>query len=127
MELVTQGTLSDAGEDYSFTYEESELTGLEGTTTTVYIGKDQIVLKREGTLTTEMIFQVGQKHLSLYQTPFGGIMLGVNTRKAFSDIGQHGGRLSIHYTMEVENERVGENTFEIFVSEPTSASLPLQQ
>ena len=74
-----------------------------------------------------MIFQVGKKHFSPYQTPFGGIILGVNTQKAFSDMTETGGNISIRYIMEVENERVGENSFEIQVSEPTPGSLPLDQ
>lgn len=127
MELVTQGTLRGKEGDFSLSYQESELTGLEGTTTTFHIEKDQITLTREGTLTSEMIFQVGKKHFSPYQTPFGGIILGVNTQKAFSDMSETGGSISIRYIMEVENERVGENSFEIQVSEPTPGSLALDQ
>ncbi len=127
MELVTQGTLRGEEGAFALSYRESELTGLEGTTTTFRIEKDQITLIREGTLTSEMIFRVGKKHFSPYQTPFGGVILGVNTQKAFSDMTEHGGSISIRYIMEVENERVGENSFEIQVSEPTPGSLPLDQ
>ena len=128
IELVTEGRLLDCGDDgLSLSYQESELTGMEGTTTTFHIEKDQITLIREGTLTSEMIFQVGKKHFSPYQTPFGGIILGVNTQKAFSDMTETGGSISIRYIMEVENERVGENSFEIQVSELTPGSLPLDQ
>ena len=72
MELVTQGVLrQEEGEGYSLSYEESELTGLEGTLTTFHVGPDKIVLQREGTLNSQMIFEEGQKHLSLYETPWG--------------------------------------------------------
>ena len=80
MELVTQGTLSDTeDEGIALTYEESELTGLEGTTTTFRILKDRITLLREGTLNSEMIFQEGRRHISLYQNPLGGFSLGERT------------------------------------------------
>lgn len=83
MELVTQGVLrQEEGEGFSLSYLESELTGLEGTTTTFRIAPDRITLRREGTLNSEMIFQEGQKHVSLYETPYGGLMLGVNTHRA---------------------------------------------
>lgn len=125
MELVTQGTLSgDEGDGFALTYRESELTGLEGTTTTFRIGKDRITLQREGALNAEMIFEEGQKHFSLYETPYGGLMLGVNTRKARSDIGSSGGNLEIRYALEVDNERIGENSFEIHVQEPSVAGRP---
>lgn len=123
MELVTQGTLSgDEGDGFALTYRESELTGLEGTTTTFRIGKDRITLHREGTLNSEMIFEEGQKHFSLYETPYGGLMLGVKTRRARSDIGSSGGNLEIRYALEVDNERIGENSFEIHVKEPAAIS-----
>ena len=70
MELVTQGVLrQEEGEGFSLSYLESELTGLEGTTTTFRIAPDRFTLRREGTLNSEMIFQEGQKHVSLYETP----------------------------------------------------------
>ena len=94
MELVTQGVLrQEEGEGFSLSYLESELTGLEGTTTTFRIAPDRITLRREGTLNSEMIFQEGQKHVSLYETPYGGLMLGVNTHRAKADLGTAGGRL----------------------------------
>ena len=87
MELVTQGTLSGTeDEGLALTYEESELTGLEGTTTTFRILKDRITLLREGTLNSEMIFQEGRRHISLYQTPFGGFSLGVRTHSAKAEM-----------------------------------------
>ena len=58
MELVTQGVLrQEEGEGFSLSYLESELTGLEGTTTTFRIAPDRITLRREGTLNSEMIWE----------------------------------------------------------------------
>ena len=45
-------------------------------------------------MNSEMIFQEGQKHFSLYETPYGGLMLGVNTHRAKADFGEDGGNLS---------------------------------
>lgn len=119
MELVTQGILrQEEGEGYSLSYEESELTGLEGTLTTFHVGPDKIVLQREGTLNSQMIFEEGQKHLSLYETPYGGLMLGVNTHRAKANLGAAGGSLSIQYGLEVDSQPIGENSFEIQVTEP---------
>lgn len=39
IELVTSGTLSDSETGYSFSYVETELTGLEGTVTTFQVEK----------------------------------------------------------------------------------------
>ena len=59
MELVTQGILGGDERELTLTYRESELTGLEGTTTTFRIARDKITLTREGTLTA--YFRAGTK------------------------------------------------------------------
>ena len=58
IELVTQGQLHEE-EDGALvlTYEESELTGLEGTRTTLRIEGERVVMLREGELNTQMIFE----------------------------------------------------------------------
>jgi len=126
MELVTQGTLANSGEDeLTLSYRESELTGLEGTVTTFRIGKDRITLKREGALNSEMVFQEGQEHVSLYETPYGGLTLGVKTRKARSDLSPTGGDLEIRYDLAVDDEPIGENSFYIQVREPADSAVQL--
>lgn len=128
MELVTQGVLrQEDGEGFSLAYLESELTGLEGTITTFQVAPDRITLRREGTLNSEMIFEEGQKHVSLYETPYGGLMLGVNTRRAKANLGAEGGSLSIRYALEVDSQPIGENSFEIQVTEPQAAPNRLGQ
>ena len=75
-----------------------------------------------------MIFEEGQKHFSLYETPFGGLMLGVNTHRAKARIGEGGGSLSIRYALEADSQLIGENAFEIQVTEPTlDQRAPLDQ
>ena len=129
IELVTQGVLRHSEEEgFALVYPESELTGLEGTITTFRIAPDRITLLREGTINSEMIFEEGQKHFSLYETPFGGLMLGVNTHRAKARIGEGGGSLSIRYALEADSQLIGENAFEIQVTEPTlDQRAPLDQ
>ena len=125
MELVTQGLLGGEEDELILSYRESELTGLEGTTTTFRIARDKITLTREGTLNSEMVFQEGKDHVSLYQTPYGGLTLGVKTWKARSDLSPTGGEFEIHYALDVENEWIGENSFFIQVREPEGPSVRL--
>lgn len=121
-ELITHGSLEgDAEQGYSLSYQESELTGMDGTTTSFQIGTDRITLRREGSLNSEMVFQEGERHVALYDTGFGGLMIGVNTQKAWSDLGVSGGRVELQYAIEVENRAVSKNVFHIEVREPETA------
>ena len=69
--LMTDGTMEISDEGIFLTYEETELTGMEGTTTTFEVKDKQVILIRSGTVNSQMIFEEGRQHTSLYETPFG--------------------------------------------------------
>ena len=73
IELVTEGIMYPEGDGWNLCYEESALTGLEGVTTTFHTEPDKITLTRTGKLNSQMVFQVGVQHDSLYQLDFGAL------------------------------------------------------
>ena len=116
VEFVTHGSLTTVGENgYHVSYQESELTGLEGTTTTFCIDGDQVTMLRRGSLNSEMVFREGKRHISMYETSYGGFMIGVNTQKVRTHIGRNGGEMELQYSIDVENTVVGNNVFHIEV------------
>ena len=118
IELVTEGRLLRCGEDgYALTYQESQLTGLEGTLTTFQVEPGCITLMRVGEYNSQMVFQPGRRHFSMYDTPYGALAIGVSTHKMYSDLGEHGGRIEIDYAIEIEHSVAGENSFLIDVRE----------
>lgn len=118
IELVTEGLLNREGEgEYTLSYQESELTGLDGTLTTFQIEKDRITLMRIGEFNSQMVFEVGRRHLSMYNTPYGALSVGVNTRKMCSSLGENGGDIEINYDIEIDHALAGENLFLINVRE----------
>lgn len=121
MELVTSGVLKrDSRGGFLVSYQESELTGLEGTRTTLRIEGERVVMLREGELNTQMIFEEGQRHLSLYETPYGTMSIGVRTWSLFVEMDSSGGELEMDYAVEVEHSIAGRNTFRIEVREVSS-------
>ena len=71
IELVTAGRLMRDDAGYTLTYQESELTGLEGTLTTIQVEAEGelVTLMRVGEVNAQMVFQEGRRHLSMYNTP----------------------------------------------------------
>ena len=117
-ELVTEGTLSsDGDEEYTLSYQESELTGLEGTLTTFQIEPERITLLRIGEVNSQMVFEQGRRHLSLYDTPYGSLSVGVSTRKMHAELGLSGGSIEIDYAIEIDHAVAGQNLFQINVRE----------
>lgn len=117
IELVTAGQYGFENGESRFTYEESELTGLDGTRTTFTINPMGVVLRREGNLNTEMVFQQGKKNFFLYETPYGSATMGVNTRRIHTQLGEHGGDLELDYNIDFNHTPMGRNQFKINVRE----------
>ena len=107
IELVTDGTMEFRNGGWDISYEESELTGLAGVTTTFRVEPDKVTLTRKGALNSQMIFQKGVVHESLYQMPFGALMLSVKATSVFFDILPEGGVIDLSYNIEIENTQAG--------------------
>lgn len=107
IELVTTGTLENTPEGWKLSYEESELTGLEGVHTTFLVNGDLVTLTRTGRLNSEMIFRVGESHDCLYQMEFGVLMLTVCATRVETDITPAGGTIDLRYSIEIEQNAAG--------------------
>ena len=107
LELVTEGTMEFCGGGWEISYAESELTGLAGVTTTFRVEPDKLTLRRTGPLKSEMVFQQGVSHDSLYQMPFGALLLTVETTSLFYDIVPEGGSIDLVYKVTIENAQTG--------------------
>ena len=107
IELVTSGTMELRDGGWDITYQESELTGLEGVTTTFRVEPGKVILTRTGKLQSQMIFQEGVPHESLYQLAFGALMITVKATSVFFDILPDGGVIDLVYNIEIENTEAG--------------------
>ena len=107
IELVTEGVMEARDGGWNITYEESDLTGLKGVTTTFRVEPGKITLSRKGPLTSQMVFQEGFHHESLYQMEFGAMMITVCATKVAYDITEKGGTIDLTYAIEVEQTAAG--------------------
>lgn len=117
MELVTKGWLQRDEGGFTLTYQESEVTGMEGTLTTFQIEPERVTLLRTGEFNSQMVFQEGRRHLSMYDTPYGAMSIGVNTRRLLARLDEAGGKIEIDYAIEIDHTVAGRNVFQISVSE----------
>ena len=116
VELITEGRLIDCGEEgYTLTYQESELTGLEGTLTTFEIGPGRVILRRSGSVNSQMVFEEGRQHTSLYETPYGELSVDIQTSRLLHNLTERGGLMEIKYSIAVEHVVTGRNCFKIRV------------
>ena len=114
-ELVTEGTLELMEEGLRLTYQETSLTGMEGTTTTFEITGPQVTLRRAGTVNSQMVFEEGRQHTSLYETPYGELSVDIQTSALRHNLSDRGGLLEIRYSIAVEHTVTRRNSFKIRV------------
>ena len=114
-ELMTEGTMVLTEDGMVLSYEETELTGMEGTTTTFEVKGPQVILTRTGTVNSQMVFEEGRQHTSLYETPFGELTVDIQTSTLKHNLTQRGGVMEIKYSIAVEHTVTGRNCFKIRV------------
>ena len=107
IELVTEGTLENTGNGWEIRYEESEMTGLAGASTSFLVEPEKIVLTRSGNLTSQMIFRVGVPHESLYNMGFGVLMITVNATNIRYELTSEGGWVDLSYGISIEQTAAG--------------------
>ena len=107
IELVTEGTLEYRDGGWDIQYAEGDLTGLAGVTTTFRVEPDKVILTRTGKLHSEMVFQEGQSHNSLYQMEFGALMITVCATRIFVQLDENGGVIDLVYSIEIEQSTAG--------------------
>ena len=107
IELMTDGIMEFRNGGWDISYEESELTGLAGVTTTFRVEPGKVTLTRKGPLDSQMIFQENVVHESLYQMPFGALLLSVKAPRVFFDIVPDGGVIDLSYDISIENSESG--------------------
>lgn len=107
IELTTDGTLEFVDGGWNVCYEESELTGLAGTVTTFRLEPGCVILRRTGSLQSEMVFREGIPYESLYRMDFGTLLLSVCAKSIEASIGNLGGTIDLVYDIAIEHGEAG--------------------
>lgn len=116
IELVTEGTMAFHDNGWEICYEESDLTGLSGVTTRFRVESGIITLSRTGKLFSEMVFQEGICHSSLYQMEFGALLITVCAKRIFAQLSEGRGSIDLVYDIEIEHSATGTVDYHLEIS-----------
>ena len=112
-ELTTEGEYVHENGVSTFSYVESDLTGLVGLLTTFNVEPDRVIVSRGDSGGGDMIFSENNKHHFLYESPYGTMTMGIDTHSIKSHMTHDGGNLEIRYDLQVDNVAVSRNLFSI--------------
>ena len=117
VETAARALLRQEGEELVLTYEEGADSGMAGVRTTLRIAPGQITLLRKGPWRCRMVFQEGETHEGLYETPYGALPMRLYTRRLRAQLGEAGGELELEYDMELAGQSAGTTQFRLTVRE----------
>ena len=103
-EESTDCTVADKGGKIEIEYEESEITGMDGSTTKLFFDTHEpglVSLLREGSVSSAFVFEAGRRHLCVYNTPYFPIELCVDTKEMQNTLTYDGGSFHAVYLVEM--------------------------
>lgn len=114
IEIMTRGKFYKKGDSQYLVYDESELSGMEGSTTTLKIQQNKVEMKRFGAYKSNLIFEKDKKHISLYQTAYGNMEMEVITNHIEVDINDAGkGTIDADYKLYIADMTESKNKLHI--------------
>ena len=112
-EMTTEAVYHDDGHRVCISYKESELSGMEGSKTSVSFHKNDprfVSMLRDGSVKTAMMFEPGERHLSIYQTPVMPFEVCIFTR-AVDNRMTTDGTLRMDYAVELRGAQTEHTKF----------------
>lgn len=115
MEFSTEGKFYREQDIACLSYDESEVSGMEGTQTTVKFADEKVSVIRLGSVNSIMEFEPGKRNVTLYSTPYGNVSMGIVTKGINIDYdeGQEPVGIKVDYAIEVEGVPNSENRLDI--------------
>ena len=117
--LNTEGKMNIDGENIEIVYEESEITGMEGSRTSLHFSSDDpgfVSMLRSGNVSTSLVFERGKRHHCIYNTPIMPFEICVRTYKVENTLLEDG-RLSLDYMIEIRGACAERTKFELQIVE----------
>ena len=126
LDIFTEGTLTYSDGRISVSYNETELTGMEGTTTTITFMTDEpgiITMLRTGSVYTALTLEEGNRHICVYKAQGVPFELYTNAKRIRNSVTEDGGTLELIYTVETSGADTQFNHLKVEItplSHPTS-------
>ena len=113
VETIVEAEYFEKNGSHYILYEEQE-EGFTQTSKNRIKFKDNLVeLIRQGVVGTHMIFEKGKTHMTDYQTPFGQMLLGINTGSLEVQMQEESIYITIEYVLEADGEYLSDSRIEI--------------
>lgn len=113
MQIKTVGRYVIDGDRCEISYDESDVTGMEGSVTSISFDMTDsgvVTMSRTGSVSTALVFENGKRHHCVYNTPFMPFEVCVKTLSVNNLIDKEG-RLELDYIVEIRGAKAERTKF----------------
>ena len=97
---------------------EEQLEGLDAPCRSRIKFRDHLLeLTRQGTSEIHMIFEENKRHMIPYNTPYGQLLLGIETGKVLVEEQEDQIHVTVEYTLDHEGEPLSESCLKLYIRE----------
>ena len=108
LETVQRGKYYFRNGSHFLLYDEYMEDGGEPVKNLLRIQNGELSLTKKGPIHVQMLFLEGKKNLAQYRTPFGAILIGLDTRRVACESTPEALLLEVDYTLEANYQYVAD-------------------
>ncbi len=115
IEISTVGRYEEKDGRIELSYDETEVTGMDGSRTAISFSKDSagvVSMIREGAVSTVLVFEAGKRHHCVYNTPFMPFEVCVHTIKVENKL-REDRMLFLDYIVEIRGAQAERTKFQM--------------
>lgn len=116
IEVITAGQYFCKNEKHYVIYDEILDEMNEVCKNRIKIGTDMVEILKSGASNVHMVFELGKKNLTYYNTPFGSLLIGIDTTKIVCSESEEAIELNIEYGLEVNYSHVSDCSITVKVT-----------
>ena len=117
VETVQPAQYFKRNDSHYLLYEE-DIEGFDGACKSRIKFRDNLLeLTRQGAVEMHMIFEENKRHVVPYNTPYGQLMLGIETRRVQVEEQEDQIRVTVEYTLDQEGEPFSESCLKLHIRE----------
>ena len=123
IEIVTVGDYYKKNGKHYVIYEEVTEGFTQPTKNRLKFSEDMLELSRNGLVNMHMVFQENRKNLTNYNTPFGQILIGIDTKKIQIKEQRDNIVVDVEYSLDVNYEFLSDCHIKISICSKEKAAL----
>lgn len=122
VEIITPGEYYCRGDKHYVLYEEVLEEDNSITKNTIKISDQQIDILRKGAVSVHMTFEENKNNITYYNTPFGQLLIGLNTYKIQKKVTEELIEIIINYGLDVNYSHVSDCEIKIHIKSKDGGS-----